>query len=450
MTERLVVIGGDGAGMSAASQARRMRPAIEAVVFERGGHTSYSACGMPYLVGGLIPSPEDLVVRTPAEFAERGITALVRHQVEGIDLAEGSVTVRDLESGQTRREPFDSLMVATGSVPRRLDVPGADSEGVMALRDLDSGIAMLDAVGRSPKKAVIVGGGYIGVEVAEAFVTRGIETTVIEATAAPMGTFDVEIGEKVADALGAGGVTLILGEPVEAIEAVGGRCKAVVAGDASVEADIVVFAVGSEPNTALAAEAGLRIGESGGIWVDDRMRTSQPGVWSAGDCAEQVNVVTGRPVNYHLGTIANKMGRIAGINISGGDVAFPGVLGTAISRFGSFEFARTGIGTAQAEGYGLGHIAVLSRSRTKASYFPGSERMVTKLIVENPSGRLLGAQIAGGPGAGKRIDIFATAMWNRMRVQDMEWMDLSYHPSVSGVWDPALIAVREAIEALGA
>ena len=444
------MIGGDAAGMSAASQAKRMRPDLDVVAFERSGHVSYSACGMPYLVEGLIADPDDLVVRSPEEFTAKGISTFVRHEVEQIDLKDGKVTVHDLESGGTRDEPFDILLVATGSVARKLDIPGVDLDGVLTLRDLDSGIAMVDAIEDSPKSAVVIGGGYIGVEVAEAFTARGIKTTVIEAAPQPMGTFDAEMGQMVADILRGAGVDLLLDEPVQTIEGSEGRCRAVISQGRRIDADLVVLAVGTRPNSDLAEQAGLRIGETGAVWVDDHMRTSHAGIWAAGDCAEQTSLVTGRPVSFHLGTIANKMGRIAGTNIAGGDLAFPGVLGTALSRFRETEFARTGIGEAQAAEAGISCVSIVSRSRTKASYFPGSQPMSTKLIVENPSGRLLGAQIVGASGAGKRIDIFAVALWNRMKVSDMVWMDLSYHPSVSGVWDPALIAIRKAAEALGA
>lgn len=437
--------------MSAASQAKRSMPDIEVIVFERSGHTSYSACGMPYLLKGDVGSEDSLVVRTPEQFAERGIQAKIRHEVVDIDLGSGSVKVEDLASGTRSEVAFDELVVATGSYPTMLDVPGADAGGVFALRDLDSGIALhRHLMGTKPQRAVIIGAGYIGVEVADAFIARGIDTTIVEASGHAMGTFDEDLGETITGILVSSGVKVELGEAVDGIEVSSGSAVSVVAGSKTFPADVVVMAVGSKPNVALAERAGIEIGQTGAIKVDDHMRTSHAGVWAAGDCTEQKSIVTQQPVSIHLGTVANKMGRIAGINIGGGDVAFPGVAGTALSRFGDTEFARTGIDAAAAEAFPIAHLSVVSRSRTKASYYPGSEPIHTKLLFENPSGRLLGAQIVGGTGSGKRIDIFAMAIWNRMRVQDMLYADLAYHPSVSGVWDPALIAVRKAAEMIEA
>lgn len=451
--ERLVIVGGDAAGMSAASQARRMRSVddLQIVALERGPHTSYSGCGLPYLAGGIISDETSLVVRSPQEFRdEHSIDARIRHEVRSIDLTERSIRVADLDAGREFDEHFDLLLIATGTVPFRPPIEGIEARGVFGLGTLQSGIEFRDALDSSkPKRAVIVGGGYIGLEVAEALVTRGIATSVVEMEAQPMKTLDEDMGEHVANALRAGGVEVFLDEEVEGIELSNGKVSAVVTSNRTLPAEVVVLGLGTKPEVDLAKNAGLRIGESGAVWVDDHMHASDEGVWSAGDCAEQIHRVTSRPVNFHLGTIANKMGRVAGVNIGGGDASFPGVVGTAITKVFEAEVARTGLSSREAAAGGFDFVATTTRSRTKAGYYPGSERMWLKVLAARESGRLLGAQIVGGAGAGKRIDVFATALWNRMTVKDMMNMDLSYVPPLSTVWEPVLVSARQAWEALG-
>lgn len=451
--ERLIVVGGDAAGMSAASQARRRRSEkdLEIIAFERSPHTSYSACGLPYLAGGIIESEESLVVRSPQEFREKqSIDARVRHEVLSIDLENRRVVVRDLQSGRDQDEPFDLLMVATGTEPIRPPIERIDAQGVFGLSTLQSGIELRRALDTwKPKRAVVVGGGYIGLETAEAMIQRNVSTTLVEADSQPMNSLDTDMGEHVADALRKAGVEVVLGEKVEGLEVSRGRVSSVVTSRRTLTADIVVLGLGTRPQVEPAATSGLRLGSTGAIWVDDHMRTSREGIWAAGDCAETMNRITSKTVNFHLGTIANKMGRVAGTNIGGGDVSFPGVVGTAITKFGDLEIARTGLSSKEAESEGLDFVATSTRSTNKAGYYPGSQRVHLKVLAERPGGRLLGAQIVGGQGAGKRIDVFATALWNRMNVEDMINMDLSYVPPLSSLWDPVLIAARNALDELG-
>jgi NADPH-dependent 2,4-dienoyl-CoA reductase/sulfur reductase-like enzyme len=423
---------------------------LEIVAFERGPHTSYSACGLPYLAGRVIEDEESLVVRSPNEFREKqSIDARVRNEVLSIDLANRQLRVAELDSDREFDEPFDLLLIATGTEPFRPPIEGIDAPGVFGLGTLQSGIDFRRALDTDkPERAVIVGGGYIGLEVAEALATRGIATSLVEAEEQPMKTLDGDMGAHVADALRNEGVEVFLDEMVEGIEVANGKVSAVVTSGRSLPAEVVVLGLGTRPEVDLAKSAGLRIGESGAIWVDDHMRSSQDGVWAAGDCAEQIHRVTTRPVNFHLGTIANKMGRVAGINIGGGDAAFPGVVGTAITKVFDSEIARTGLSSKEAAAAGFDFVAAVTRSRTKAHYYPGSERLHVKVLAARESGRFLGAQIVGAAGAGKRIDVFAAALWNRMTVHDMMNMDLSYVPPLSTVWDPVLVAARRAFESL--
>jgi NADPH-dependent 2,4-dienoyl-CoA reductase/sulfur reductase-like enzyme len=452
--ERLVVIGGDAGGMSAASQARRHRGPGELSItaFERGRHTSYSACGIPYLVGGVVAHGEDLVVRTPEKFAQRDIDVHVRHEATAVDLDRRQVHVRNLDDpGCERVEPFDQLMIATGATPIRPDVPGADAAGIFGVQVLDDGLALHRLfAGRDapPKRAVVVGGGYIGLEMAEALVSRGLEVTLVEKASQPMGTLDPDMGALVAEAIRGIGVTLHLDEGVDGYETGrDGRVSAVVTSARTLPADLVVLGLGVRPDSRLAEEAGLGVGQdTGGIVVDRRMRTTAEGVWAAGDCVEVHHRVSRRPAAIALGTHANKQGRVAGINIGGGYATFPGVVGTAVSKICSLEIGRTGLREVDALGDGFEIETVMVESTTRAGYFPGSESITTKLIAERRSGRLLGAQIVGREGAAKRIDVLACALWNEMTVDEIAHLDLGYAPPFSPVWDPVLIAARKAWE----
>jgi NADPH-dependent 2,4-dienoyl-CoA reductase/sulfur reductase-like enzyme len=444
---RMVVVGGDAAGMSAASQARKRRKPDELaiVAFERGRHTSYSACGLPYYAGDVVKDWRGLVARTPEQFAEQGIEARTGHEVEAIDLDARRVRVRDLDAGRTVEEPWDLLVVATGSEPLRPPIPGIDLPGVHGLSVLQDGIDLRRAIDAGPRRAVIVGGGYIGLEAAEALVNRGVTTALVEARPQVMNGVDPDMGELVSQAVRDIGVELHLEEEVEAIEG-DDRVRAVRTAARTLDADLVVLGLGTRPAVGLAEAAGIELGRSGAIAVNPRLQTRQEGVWAAGDCVEARHLVSGEAVSYHLGTIANKQGRVCGINIGGGYATFPGVLGTAVSKVCDVEVARTGLSEAELAPLGLQWEAGAIDSTTRAGYFPGAAPIRVKLVAERRSGRLLGGQIVGKEGAAKRIDALATAIWNGMAVDEMVNLDLSYAPPFSPVWDPVLIAVRKLSE----
>ena len=450
MPQRLVVIGGDAAGMSAASQARRLKPPaeLEIVAFERGHFTSYSACGIPYFVGGVIEGFDSLIVRRPDEFRDRqSIDARVRHEVTAIDLSSRSMTVLDVEAGVERREGFDELVIATGSQPIRPPLPGVDSRGVFGVQTLDDGVAIAKTLqDDAPQRAVVVGGGYIGLEMAEALVLKGLDVSVVEMEPQPMAPLDADMGDLVADAMRGMDIHLYTDEAVTAIDARDGRVSAVITAERSLPADIVVLGLGSRPIVDLARRAGIVIGASGGIAVDRQTRTRTEGVWPAGDCAEKFHRVSCHPVTIPLGTHANKEGRVAGINLGGGYATFPGVVGTAVSKICDLEVARTGLKEIEVAADGFEYFTVVVGSTTRAGYFPGTRPLKIKLICERGSGRLLGAQIVGREGAAKRIDVLATALWNEMTVAEMLNLDLSYAPPFAPVWDPVLIAARKAWE----
>lgn len=435
--------------MSAASQARRLRGRddLEILAFERGPFTSYAACGIPYWIGGLVDARDDLIARSPQAFRDQhDIDVRTGHEVVGIDPVARTVTVRDLHADDAQVHGYDQLLVATGATPMRPPVPGIDAEGVFGVQTLLDGQLVLDALEqRAPRRAVVIGAGYIGLEMAEAMCLRGMEVHVIERASWPMTTVDPGFGERIADAMRDMGMTLHLDVPVEEIETgEDGWVRAVRTTQGSVDADLVVLGTGARPQTDLARAAELPVGSSGGMVVDRRQRTPVDGVWAAGDCAEAFHRVSQRPVAIALGTIANKQGRVAGLNLGGSYAAFPGVLGTAVTKVCRLEVGRTGLGEDEAQDAGFRVVTATIDSSTRAGYYPGAKPITIKVIAERGTGRLLGAQIVGEEGAAKRIDVFATALWNGMTVGDLLHVDLSYAPPFSSVWDPVLIAARQA------
>ncbi|NUK38827.1 FAD-dependent oxidoreductase [Streptomyces lunaelactis] len=452
-TERLVVIGGDAAGMSAASQARRLKgpDELEIVAFERGHFSSYSACGIPYWVGGDVPERDDLIARTPAEHRERGVGLRTRTEVTEIDVAGQRVRSRDLESGTDAWTGFDKLVIATGARPVRPALPGMDAPGVHGVQTLDDGQELLDTLARtSGRRAVIVGAGYIGVEMAEAFIKRGYEVTVLNRGEQPMATLDPDMGRLVHRAMDDMGITTVRGAAVTKIlTGEDGRVSAVATESGSYPADVVVLGIGVEPETTLAGAAGLPLGVHGGLLTDLAMRVRGHGnIWAGGDCVEVLDLVSGRERHIALGTHANKHGQIIGSNVGGGYATFPGVVGTAVSKVCDLEIARTGLREKDARVVGLQYVTTTIESTNSAGYYPGATPMTVKMLAERRSGRLLGVQIVGGEGAAKRVDIAAVALTAGMTVEQMTALDLGYAPPFSPVWDPILVAARKAVTAV--
>jgi NADPH-dependent 2,4-dienoyl-CoA reductase/sulfur reductase-like enzyme len=452
MTERIVVIGADAAGMSAASQALRIAGnAIQIVAFERGAHTSYSACGIPYWVAGDIDEPERLVARSPEAHRRNGIDLRMRTAIEEIDLQAGRVAAHDLAAGRSYREGFDSLVIATGAVPVRPPLPGVDAAGVFGVQTLDDGAALLADLDQArPRRAVVVGGGYIGVEMAEALVRRGVAVTVVDQAAQPMTTLDPDMGAAVHQAMEGIGIEVHTDTAVTGFEAGSdGRIGSVVTAGGSIPADVVILGLGVRPDTALARSAGLPLGDSGGLRTNVQMQVlGHDRVWAGGDCVEVLNLVSGQYQHVPLGTHANKHGRVIGHNLAGSYATFPGVVGTAVSKVCHLEIARTGLRERDATRAGFAYVTVTVRSGTKAGYFPGTRPMTVKMIAERCTGRLLGVQIVGSEGSAKRIDTAATALWNRMTVEEITALDLAYAPPFSPVWDPILVAARQAAAAV--
>jgi NADPH-dependent 2,4-dienoyl-CoA reductase/sulfur reductase-like enzyme len=431
--------------MSAASRARKLDPRLEIVVLEKGRHISYGTCGLPYYLSGRVADARDLIVYTPEFFREkRDVDVRLEHEVTEIE--PGTKRVRALYRGaQPVILPYDKLVIATGGAPE-LRIPGADLSNVFTCNDLAGAIrlrAFLEE--QQPKRAVIIGSGYIGLEVADALTSRGLQVTILERSDTVLEAIESEIGECVEGVLAQHGVRLIKGAAATAIAGDAQRRAVAVhygAGGSEL-ADLVLLATGIVPRSELAASAGIEIGSTGAIAVDERMLTSASGIYAAGDCAEVRHLVTGKPAYLPLGTTANKQGRVAGENAAGGHARFEGVVGTLVTQVFELAVARTGLSVSQAKQYGFQPDAVTITSTSRAKYFHGSP-ILLKLIWDRPMARLLGCQMAGEEGIAKRIDVAAMALHARMRVPDMLHLDLSYAPPFAPVWDPILIAANEA------
>ncbi|WP_405595389.1 FAD-dependent oxidoreductase [Streptomyces sp. NBC_01092] len=452
--ERLVVIGGDAAGMSAASQARRLRSAeeLEIVAFERGHFTSFSACGIPYWVGGDVPERDRLIARTPEEHRARDIDLRMRTEVVEIDVPGRRVRARDVDSGAESWTSYDKLVIGTGARPIRPDMPGVDAPGVHGVQTLDDGQALLDTLARTRgRRAVVVGAGYIGVEMAEALINRGYEVTVVNRGSEPMSTLDPDMGRLVHAAMEGLGITMVNDtEVTKILTGEDGTVRAVATQDAEYPADVVVLGIGVRPETALARAAGLPLGDHGGLLTDLAMRVrGHENIWAGGDCVEVLDLVSGQERHIALGTHANKHGQVIGTNAGGGYATFPGVVGTAVSKVCDLEIARTGLREKDARRAGLQYVTATIESTSRAGYYPGASLMKVKMLAERRTGRLLGVQIVGREGAAKRVDIAAVALTAGMTVEQMTSLDLGYAPPFSPVWDPVLVAARKAVKAVG-
>lgn len=384
------------------------------------------------------------MARSPEVFRRsQNIDVRIAHEVLAIDLKARRVEVVSLESGRRFWESYDDLLIATGARPIVPRVPGHDAQGVLGVHTLESGIRVRETVeSLKPRQAVVVGGGYIGLEMAEAFLLLGLDVRLIEKAPQVMGTLDPDMAGLVADALTAKGVKLHLGESLVGFETKDQRLKAVVTDKGVYPAGIAVLGLGVQPNTEIAAQAGVPLGIRGALKVDARMASAVEGIWGAGDCAESFHLLTGRPFYVALGTVASRHGRVAGTNIAGGQAVMGGVLGTAVTKICSVEIGRTGLQERELQELGWDYVAETIESRTKAGYFPGSGPIHVKLLADKRTGKILGGQIVGESGSAKRIDVVATAIAGGLTAEAMSDLDLGYAPPFSPLWDPVIIAAR--------
>jgi NADPH-dependent 2,4-dienoyl-CoA reductase/sulfur reductase-like enzyme len=453
MSSRVVVIGGDAAGMTVASGLRRKLPKEdEVVVLERGSWTSYSACGIPYWISGEVESAEALVSRSVDKHRANGIDVRMGVEATAIDPATRTVSVTGGDD-----LTYDRLVIATGADPVRPDLPGIDGDGIYGVQTLDDGQALIDGLAAKPKKVVVVGSGYVGLEIAEACVARDFDTTVIDRSKAPLSIIESELGEQVAAAMRKHGIRLLSDTAVTGFALDDeGRVSAVTTKDESIEADLVVLGLGVTARSGLAADAGLPTGAKGGIVVDEHQRViGFDDIWAAGDCVVTKDRVTGDLIHVPLGTHANKQGMVAADSIAaemlGGKPAlsFPGVVRTAITKFCALEIARTGLGERQAKDAGFDPVTVSIRTTNFAGYMPDPDKMTVVMVADRSTRRVLGAQIVGGEDSALRIDVAATAVAAGLTIDDVMMLDLAYAPPFSSVWSPIQVAARAAVKALG-
>jgi NADPH-dependent 2,4-dienoyl-CoA reductase/sulfur reductase-like enzyme len=433
---RVLIVGGVAAGMKAAATARRRRPDLDILVLQDEPEVSYSACGLPYWLGDPAAIPRaNLIARSVERFRADGIDLRVRHRVDEVNLAARRAHLTALETGRRSAEPFDLILFATGAQAVMPPIAVTeDAPQVLPLRslhDADRLQALLPTAGR----AVIVGGGYIGLEMAETLRHRGFAVTLVEAMPRLLASFDPAAAGIVGEHLAQHGVELVLGASVTQI----GKEGVGLADGNLLAADRVLMAVGIRPRTDLAVAAGVKLGETGAIAVDAAMRTNMAGAYAAGDCAEARHVVSGKAVWYPLGDIANRQGRVAGVNLAGGQALFPGVLGTAIFKVFDLAVARTGLTTEQARRSGFDPVSVHAQMPSRARYMPQSRMVDSWLVVDRRDGRLLGAEAVGPDGVDKYIDIVATAIWARLTADDLAELDLAYAPPYSPVFAPVQV-----------
>lgn len=446
---RLVVVGGVAAGLSAASRARRLRPDIEVIVLEQGHDVSYGACSLPYYIAGVVSSRNDLFVYGADFFRnERRMDLRLGAEATAISPSARTVTCR-YEDGASESIKYDALVLATGARPIVPPLPGSSIPGVFKLRSLSDGDSIKAFVEEEgPRSAVVLGAGYIGLEMAEALLVRGLDVTVIEKLPGVLSTYDPDMSEIVERELHSKGVRVLTGTSVEAFEPGDDSLSVayVRALGQRVPTEMVVLAAGVRPRSELAAEAGLELGAAGAVRVDARQVTSEPSILAAGDCSEATHVVTGKKVWIPLGTTANRQGRIAGENAVGGSVRFPGVAGTNVTKVFDLEVAQTGLTETQASADGLSEDAVSITASSRSHAYPGGSPIRVKVVFEKRSGRLLGAQMIGEEGVSKRIDTVAAGLSAGMSVGDLASVDMGYAPPFSPVWDPVLVAASQAVK----
>lgn len=446
MARRLIVVGGIAAGLSAASKAKRLMPDLEVAVYEKSGFASTGACGLPYFIGGTVKRAQDLLSLTAEDLRDkRGISVLTGHEVIGVDPQEKTVEVRCAESGRSFTDSYDNLVIATGAASIRPSLPNLDAEGVFFLRTLEDGIALRNAIENGAKRAVIAGGGLIGLEAAEQLAEAGLEVVIAEAMPRLLPTLTEEYSEMVRQELTRNGVAVELGAAVEDIFARDGRVVGLrLSNCRELRTDILLMATGVAPSTGLSRRCGAELGVRGAIAVDNHMRTSVPSIWACGDCVQSYHIITGQPCWIPSGPTANKQGRVAGSGIGGEYAIFRGVLGTQVTKIFGLYAATTGLNLEAAVKAGFDARSASIIKGDKASYYPGSINSHVTFIFEGRGGRLLGAQILGGISAAGRCNTLVAAISAGMTVSEINELDLAYSPTVAPVYDPLLIAAAQA------
>lgn len=448
MKTELLVIGAQAAGMSAASRAKRQQKDLDVLVLEKSSYVSYGACGLPYYIGDLVKSMEGLVVHDAAFFKEkRGIPIWTRHEALQIDPKRKKVMARSLDEGKDKEIEYEKLVIGTGSQATVPPIEGIDYPHVYTLKTIEDGMRIKGFIEEEkPEQAVIIGAGLIGLEMAEAFAARGLKVTILKRPGSILKMLDESMTVPVQEELTKQGVELCLDAEIQKIKGDQKGVATVSCSGRDYPADMVLLATGMKPRSDLAQAAGLSIGPFKEIEVDERMQTSDPYIWAAGDCVGQVHRISQEKVYMPRGTTSNKQGRIAGENAVGGSDSFAGIMGTAVVKVFDLEVAATGLNekAAQRAGFAFNSVEITHSSHAHTYPNPHPEPITVRLLVEKKTGRLLGAQMVGKMGVAKRIDVLAAALSASMTVFEISQLDLSYAPPYSPVYDAILIAANAA------
>lgn len=439
---KVVIVGGVAGGATAAARIRRLDEQAEIVVFERSGYISYANCGLPYYIGGVIEDLEELTLQTPESFFSRfRVQMKVHHEVTAIHPDRKTVSVKNLETGKVFEESYDKLLLSPGAKPVWPNLPGMDSDRLFTLRTVEDTFRIKDFnKKKAPKSAVMVGGGFIGLEVAENLRELGMDVTIVQRPKQLMNPFDADMASFIHAQMRKHGVKLALGYSVEGFEERNGRIDVLLEDNAPLHADMVILAIGVAPEAALAKDAGLALGIKGSILVNDRMETSIPDIYAVGDAVQVKQYVTGEDALIALAGPANKQGRIAADNICGGDSRYLGSQGSSVIKVFDMTAATTGINETNARKSGLDVDTVILSPMSHAGYYPGGKLMTMKVVFEKETYRLLGAQIVGYDGVDKRIDVLATAIHAGMKATQLKDLDLAYAPPYSSAKDPVNMA----------
>ncbi|MBR1972278.1 MAG: CoA-disulfide reductase [Oscillospiraceae bacterium] len=439
---KVVIVGGVAGGATAAARIRRLDEKAEIIVFERSGYISYANCGLPYYIGGVIEDPEDLTLQTPESFFSRfRIHMKVHHEVTAIHPDKKTVSVKNLKTGEAFEESYDKLLLSPGAKPVWPNLPGMDSGKLFTLRTVEDTFRIKEFVDQNkPKSAVMVGGGFIGLEVAENLRELGMDVTIVQRPKQLMNPFDADMASFIHAEMRKHGVKLALGYSVEGFAERDGGVDVILKDNAPLHADMVILAIGVTPESGLAKAAGLALGMKGSILVNDRMETSAPDIYAVGDAVQVKHYVTGEDALIALAGPANKQGRIAADNICGGDSRYLGSQGSSVIKVFDMTAATTGINETNAKKSGLDVDTVILSPMSHAGYYPGGKLMTMKVVFEKETYRLLGAQIVGYDGVDKRIDVLATAIHAGMNATDLKDLDLAYAPPYSSAKDPVNMA----------
>ena len=439
---KVVIVGGVAGGATAAARIRRLDEQAEIVVFERSGYISYANCGLPYYIGDVITDPEELTLQTPESFFSRfRVDMKVRHEVTAIHPERKTVSVKNLETDEVFEESYDKLILSPGAKPTQPRLPGVGIDKLFTLRTVEDTFRIKEYINQNhPKSAVLAGGGFIGLELAENLRELGMDVTIVQRPKQLMNPFDADMASMIHSEMRKHGVKLALGYTVEGFEERNGGVDVLLKDNAPLHADMVVLAIGVTPDTALAREAGLELGIKGSIVVNDRMETSVPDIYAAGDAVQVKHYVTGEDALISLAGPANKQGRIIADNICGGDSRYLGSQGSSVIKVFDMTAATTGINETNARKAGLDVDTVILSPMSHAGYYPGGKVMTMKVVFEKGTYRLLGAQIVGYDGVDKRIDVLATAIHAGLKATQLKDLDLAYAPPYSSAKDPVNMA----------